>query len=209
MGTVCLCPCLDITFRDKAKLVKFLSGELTSKDAKSKKGYFKNYKNKKFFFTEKHASHRCSYLPKPTEKDPLKAGLRCIVKLTVEKDGNLIAETRYEITSDYHPSHYLQNHNLAICPHRRLITQIHEIERAHESPSRSCELVTQVKVNGTWWKWSWHSTSCSGCKTSICNPKWTFIKRKTAAIIATQPGNIFAFETRRCLGNAVEKADEV
>lgn len=156
-------------------------------------------------FTKTSALHHCSYLPKPTERDLCRAGLSCQLRLFLDKDGNLVAETLYQITSNELPSLYLQNHNLLICPHRRLI-----IERAHSAPGPTRKLVDQVKVDGTWWKWSRHSISCSECKTTICDPKWTFQKRKTAATApAAEPEKILNFYVKRCLGKATEKVDMV
>lgn len=176
VGTVALCPCMAITFRDKIKLVRLLSEESKPQDPKQKTKYYKNYTFKGFRFTmsSNKAVHECSYLPKQTETDPLRAGLCCDVELFLEKDGDLIAKTRYKITTNERLSNCLLNHNMLICPHRRLITQAYEIQRAHNAPDPTRESVTQLKVDGTWWKWSWHSIKCSGCKTTICNPEWTF-----------------------------------
>lgn len=208
VGTVGLCPCMEITFRDKIKLMKLLSEESKPQDPKQEMKYNKNYTFKGFRFmtSSNEAVHKCSYLPKPTETNLLRAGLCCYMELFLEEDGNLVAKTRYKITTDERLSDYLLNHNMLICPHRRLISQAYEIQRAHNAPGRTRE-VTEVKVDGTWWKWSWHSITCSGCNTTICNPKWTFIKRKTANTKPLEP--IFVFETRRCLGKAMEKADQI
>lgn len=208
VGTVCLCPCMEITFRDKIKLVKLLSAKPERQDQKTKTKYFED--NGFRFERSNKALHKCSYLPKPTETDPFRtarAGLSCQVELFLEKDGNLMAETRYEITSNESPSQYLLNHDLLICPHRRLISQIYQIQRADNAPGPTRKSVTEMKINGTWWKRSQYSIECSNCTTTICEPEWTFQKRKTANTVQTE--NVFIFETKRCLGKATEQADKV
>lgn len=202
---------MEITFRDKIKLVKLLSAKSEPQDQKRKTGFFRDYEFKAFRFTKSNkALHECSYLHKLIETDPfraVRAGLVCEVKLFLEKNDNLIAETRYEITSNKSLSQYLLNHNLWICPHRQLITQIYQMQRAHNAPGPARKSVDQVRVNGTWWKWSRYSIECADCMTTVCEPKWTFTKRKTA--LTDQTENIFVFKTRRCLGKATETADKI
>jgi hypothetical protein len=51
VGTVCLCPCMEITFRDKEKIVNLLSAEPETQEKKPTR-YFKSHKYKNLRFTK-------------------------------------------------------------------------------------------------------------------------------------------------------------
>ncbi|KAH8703750.1 hypothetical protein BGW36DRAFT_278426, partial [Talaromyces proteolyticus] len=106
VGIVHLCPCMDMTFRDKRKLTKILSSpERRVEPYRIHDGFFE--------FFGSAGRHQCLHSYATETKT---ASLKCEVSLKLEECENFVVETKYTIADTKRPR-MLFHDTMLPCPH--------------------------------------------------------------------------------------------
>lgn len=181
VGVVRLCPCTEMTFRDKSKLVKKLSS--------CRQAQVLGFKTcspvlDSVVFIGRH---QCSHL-----YDSGQAKVQCKLKLILEEDQNFVVETKYTVAGTDLPNNLLQNIVL-LCPHRRIDDQISDLIKQN--------MPVEI-THGRHWRSSNYSMTCPKCQTTTFNARWCIEPSNNTE-------DICSFTTRRCFGKAIDEADDI
>lgn len=202
-GVIRLCPCIEITFRDKIKLMQKLSTTPSPKvplPTEQPTGCVKihgvdlDFARPSPGTQEDHCHHTCSYAY-DSEFLRVHSKLRFVLDQVEKKD--FMVETEYTVVVKS-PARSLPYPTVLLCPHRDIVYQISSIVRRQEFQS----FRPYRGTNGIIWYATNESISCPWCSTIVTNARW--------CVLGPVPfKEIFCFTTRRSLGIAINEADDV
>lgn len=206
VGVVRLCPCIEMTFRDKMRITKELirlqQQEQQPKQQESgSEAQQGNGHNRGLLpgFDPVTGQHQCLYQCHDNWHRGRSIKVQRKLKFILDEDHNLILETEYKVTEmESNPNDSLGT--LLLCPHIQVLKGIHNIEYMKDWPSArftrlpSGRMETKQSYPG--------SFSCPWCEMTIFNVQ----ERRETFVL--RPRDL-TFTTRRCLGNDIEKADNI
>lgn len=175
-----LCPCTEITFRDKMKITKKLLS-----------------------FAPGH--HQCFQV-----YDAGRIRVQRKFTLFLDQNQELVVETEYTVTAPRFPENFTGKPVLicphrSIKTHMLMIQYRHYLNsrvRLHRGTDDEEPLFEFI--NGRLWKVVGDAICCPWCSTIAFDSKWFFSEPGANGF-----EDICTFTTRRCFGNAVSRADDV
>lgn len=203
VGIVRLCPCVEMTFRDKVRITKELIRQ-QQKQPPSQPGQPESdgeaNRNRGLLpgLDPVTGQHECHY----ECNDSLHKGNRIRVqrklKFSLDNDHNLILETEYNVTEMRSSPNDTKQSALLLCPHLQVLNSLIQVNilggssKTYIRSARGLILKDVDSFPGSY--------SCRWCEMTI------FGVVKTVGVGALFP-IYYTFKTRRSLGNAIENAD--
>jgi hypothetical protein len=193
VGIVRLCPCIQMTFREKLKLVERLSSsQAEPSGCKTRAAVVLDLDAPD---EEGSCWHQCSY--------SYNSGFATIqrkLKPILEENDDFLIESSYIIRGDNLPSNF-SGTTVLCCPHRRIFDHMHDLldlrwekeYSSYRSPGSNDVVYCGV---------SKRPMACQWCQTTIFDARWCIHQPSTREDSCT-------FTTRRRLGKGTNRADNV
>lgn len=206
VGVVRLCPCIEMTFRDKVRITKELirlqqrEQQPAAQPEGSNEAQRGDDHNKGFLlgFDPATGQHQCIHECNDHWRQSQRIKAQRNLKFGLDEEHNLVLETEYQVT-DLQSIPGQSMGTQLLCPHIQVTKGIHNIIYVKRWPKalrirsgRRMKLVQSYPG----------SFSCVWCLTTISNVQ------EKRYLDSFHPRD-FTFSTRRCLGNAMEHADNI
>lgn len=198
VGVVRLCPCVEMTFRDKVRITKELIHQQqqpgqpeSGSEADRNRGLLPG-------FDPVTGQHECLHECNDSLFETRRIRVQRKLKFDLDNDHNLILETDYKVTEMQSSSNDTKQSAQLLCPHLRVLNSLYHVDRlAPFCPTwiRSRRGLT-VKITYSYPG----SFSCAWCEMTMFGVVETYIVHQLLP-------KDYTFKTRRSLGNATENAD--
>jgi F-box domain len=196
-GVARLCPCIEITFQDKKKLVKALLSPRENAD-------HYRIKNSVIELAGSKGHHHCFHAYELGGNDHVTMHCKLTLSVEEENDNNFIVETEYQISLTSFSWSFSPG-DMQLCPHRNVRHHVYELEKRYADHRMNHNGIGLSRaLHGRVWHYTEGSLSCPWCQTTVFNALWSFMQRTSHGI---RPDCI-TLTSRRCFGTAMGEADD-